>query len=330
MSMFKSPKFWEDKESFWTKLLLPFSHLYSFLGNLKLSRITPESASVPVVCVGNVVLGGAGKTPTVELICNVLKKSGFNPHILTGGYGGYLKNVVKVDPSKHYYLQVGDEALLSAVVAPTWIGRNRVNSAKAAVSSGADVLVLDDGFQNNSLIKNFKILVVDSNQGIGNGYVFPAGPLRETLESGVKKSDIVFIVGEKNEYLESLILSAKKNVVICYGKTEVVTPSESLTSSKVIGFCGLGYPDKFRKTILDCELDLEDFISFSDHHPYTITEIQKLIKAAKTSGAKLVTTKKDFIKIPDVFKNEVCVIEIKMTSSDGVLETELLKSLNKQ
>ena len=240
---------------------------------------------IPVVCVGNVVLGGAGKTPTVELVCNLLREKFQNPHILTAGYGGYLKNVVRVDPKLHSYLQVGDEALLSAVVAPTWIGRNRVNSGKAAVSCGADVLVMDDGFQNNSLEKDLKILVVDSKQAFGNGHLFPAGALRETPVTGIKKSDIVLIIGDK------------------------------------------GYPLKFKKTLLDCGYDLVDFVSFSDHHPYTITEIQKLITGAKSVDATLITTQKDFVKIPAVFKNEISVINIKLVPENDDFRQKILAQL---
>lgn len=330
MSIFKSPKFWEDEESVWTKVLLPVSDVYSFFSRMKLNNTSSERVSIPVVCVGNVVLGGAGKTPTVELVCSILKEFGYNPHILTGGYGGYIKNVVKVDPSKHYYLQVGDEALLSSMVSPTWIGRNRVNSAKAAILSGADILVMDDGFQNNSLQKDFKILVIDSKQGIGNGHLFPAGPLRESVESAVMKSDIVFIVGEKNSGIEDIVRSINPNVSVCYGRTHVTDGIEQLKWEKVIGFCGLGYPEKFKCTILDNGLQLEDFIAFSDHHPYTITEIQKLIKASKNTGAKLVTTRKDYIKIPDVFKNDINVIDIKMNALDDTLKEKLLSCVGKK
>jgi tetraacyldisaccharide 4'-kinase len=328
MRLFRAPKFWDNCDSKIVLILKPFSKVFGFLSAAKVYSVSPERASVPVICVGNVVLGGAGKTPTVELICNILKKLNFNPHILTAGYGGYLKNVVKVDPSMHSYLQVGDEALLSATVSPTWIGRNRINSAKAAVLAGANVLVMDDGFQNNSIEKDLKILVVDSNQQFGNGYLFPAGPLREGVESGVKKSDIVLIVGEKNQILENRITQIKPTMPIYYAHMKV-TNDINVENNKVIGFCGLGYPEKFKRTLLDCNFVIEDFIAFSDHHPYTITEIQKLTKAARNSKSILVTTRKDYVKIPDVFKNEMLVIDIRLVPEDDRLEQKIAESVTR-
>lgn len=322
----RTPKFWNTEDSCLVKILDPVAELYSFISNIRLNSITPVKADVPVVCVGNVVLGGAGKTPTVELVCNLLREKFQNPHILTAGYGGYLKNVVRVDPKLHSYLQVGDEALLSANVAPTWVGRNRVNSGKAAVSCGADVLVMDDGFQNNSLEKDLKILVVDSKQAFGNGHLFPAGALRETPVTGVKKSDIVLVIGDRNEELENNIKAIKPAIPIFRARLDVISPV-AVENNRIVGFCGLGYPQKFRKTLLECGYNLIDFVSFSDHHPYTITEIQKLINGAKSVDATLITTRKDFVKIPAVFKNEISVIEIKLVPEDDGFKTAILERI---
>ncbi|MDR3031150.1 MAG: tetraacyldisaccharide 4'-kinase [Holosporales bacterium] len=326
MRIFRAPKFWNEVDSKTSRALEPLAKLYGIISSLKINSVIPTKVSVPVICIGNVVLGGAGKTPTVALICSILKKYQYNPHILTAGYGGYIKNVVKVDSSMHSYLQVGDEALLSALVSPTWIGRNRVNSAKAATIAGANVLVMDDGFQNNSLEKDFKVLVVDSCQQFGNGRLFPAGPLRETADLGIKKSDAVLIIGEKNETLENKIKQVKQSISIFRAKMKVVGKPK-IENKKAIGFCGLGYPDKFRKTLLECGFEIEDFIAFSDHHLYTITEIQKLIKAAKNSKSALITTRKDYVKIPDVFKNEISVIDIKLALENDLFEKELISKI---
>ena len=322
-----SPKFWNDENSNLVKILDPISKIYSFISSWRLNSVTPIRAEVPVVCIGNVVLGGAGKTPTVELVCNLLREKFQNPHILTAGYGGYLKNVVKVDPQFHSYLQVGDEALLSATVAPTWIGKNRVNSGKAAVLGGADVLVMDDGFQNNSIEKDLKILVIDSKQAFGNGHLFPAGPLRETPTSGINKSDIVLIIGEKNEELENQVKSVKPSIPIFRAKMEVTQPVH-IENNRVIGF----WPNATRnrryvRTLIECGYEVIDFVSFSDHHPYTITEIQKLISGAKSVDATLVTTMKDFVKIPAVFKNEMSVITIRLVLEDNGFEKAIFAAL---
>ncbi len=326
LGFLRSPKFWNDGNSVVVKALDPVSKLYSFVSNVRLNSVTPVKANVPVVCIGNVVLGGAGKTPTVELVCNLLREKYQNPHILTTGYGGYLKNVVRVDTTLHSYLQVGDEALLSANVAPTWVGRNRVNSAKAAVACGADVLIMDDGFQNNSLEKDLKILVIDSRQVFGNEHLFPAGPLRELPETGVTKSDLVLIIGEKNEALENRIKAIKSTIPIFRAKMEI-TDSVPVENNRVVGFCGLGYPLKFKKTLVECGYEVLDFVSFADHHPYTITEIQKLSNGAKSVNATLVTTMKDFVKIPAVFKNDISVIKIKLVPENEDFKKALLEKL---
>ncbi len=324
-----SPKFWNDENSKLLKFLDPISKIYSFISNVRLNNVTPEKAQVPVICIGNVVLGGAGKTPTVEFVCDILKERFSAPHILTAGYGGYLRNVVRVDTHLHSYLQVGDEALLSAKVAPTWIGKNRVNSGRAAVFAGADVLVMDDGFQNNSLEKDLKILVVDSKQGFGNGHLFPAGPLREPVKSGVNKSDMILIIGDKNQELEDRIRQISANIPIFNAKMKVVNPVE-IENNRVVGFCGLGYPQKFKKTLIDCGYEVIDFIPFSDHHPYTITEIQKLISGAKGVGATLITTMKDYVKIPEVFKKEMSVINIKLTTDDEGFKDKIFEFISKK
>ncbi|MBQ9335162.1 MAG: tetraacyldisaccharide 4'-kinase [Alphaproteobacteria bacterium] len=326
LGFLRSPKFWNDGNSVVVKVLDPVSRLYSFVSNVRLNSVTPVKADVPVVCIGNVVLGGAGKTPTVELVCNLLREKYKSPQILTAGYGGYLKNVVRVDTNLHSYLQVGDEALLSANVAPTWVGRNRVNSAKAAVACGADVLIMDDGFQNNSIEKDLKILVIDSRQVFGNEHLFPAGPLRELPESGIAKSDLALIIGEKNEALESRIKAMKSTIPIFRAKMEI-TDSVPVENNRVVGFCGLGYPLKFKQTLVECGYEVLDFVSFADHHPYTITEIQKLSNGAKSVNATLVTTMKDFVKIPAVFRNDVSVVKIKLVPENEDFKKALLEKL---
>ena len=327
LKRFRAPKFWNDNQNILCKCLNPIAKLYSMISTIRRNAVTPEQVSIPVVCIGNVVIGGAGKTPTVSLVCEMLKEQGYNPHILTASYGGYLNNVVQVDSSLHSYLQVGDEPLLLTQVAPTWIGKNRVNASKAAVLAGADILIMDDGFQNNSLVKNYKILVIDSGQQFGNGCLFPAGPLIEPIDIGIKASDVVLIIGNRNEDLEIKIKSIKNDISICRATMEAVDQVE-VENNRVVGFCGLGYPLKFKKTLIQCGYNLIDFISFSDHHPYTITEIQKLIKKAKDVEATLVTTMKDYIKIPEVFRSSITVIKIKLQPENSDFKDLLLKNIN--
>ena len=325
----RSPRFWNNSESVLSKCLLPLAKLYYAVSNYHRNSVTPKQLDIPVICVGSVLISGAGKTPAVDLVCRILKDHAFNPHILTSSDGGYLKNVVRVDPSVLSYLQVGDESLLSALVAPTWIGKNRIKASAAAIASGADAIIIDDGFRNNSLVKNYKLLVVDSEQQFANENLFPAGPLIEPVESGVNDADTILIIGEKNEALETRIKSIRNDIAIFRAKMKV-DEALAVDNNKVVAFCGLGYPKKFRRTLMECNYEIVDFIEFSDHHPYTITEIQHLINRAKTANATLITTMKDYVKIPDVFTPEIKVISIKLETENNDLADDILKTIEPQ
>ncbi|MDR0552731.1 MAG: tetraacyldisaccharide 4'-kinase [Holosporales bacterium] len=325
----KSPNFWNDKDSLCTKILYPISRTYGLIKAIQYNRVIAERVKAPVVCIGDIVVNGAGKTIAVAMVCRMLEKRGYKPHILSGKNGGYIRNVVRVDPNRHSYLQVGDEAILSSFVYPLWIGKDKIAAADAAISSGADVIVIDGGLQNNEVAKNFKILVMDSMQGIGNGNIYPAGFLKEDIKTGVKKADIVLIVGDKNEVLEKIILNIVPNMRIFYSVIEPIDGEKKLSpGEKVIAFCGIGSPAKFKKTLNEMKLDIIDFVSFPDHHPYTITESQKLVKVARNANAKLVTTMKDYIKIPDPFKNEVSVVDVKLSFTCDSFEDIMIKALS--
>ncbi len=327
----RTPKFWYDKKHSAGKILSPLSSIYSFLTNIRYSSILPSKTDVPVISVNSVMISGAGKTPTVALVYDILRNLGFTPHILTRGYSGYIKNVIQVNPTLHSYLQVGDESLVSAQFAPTWIGRNHFKESKAAIFGGADILVVDSGFYCRTLFKDFNILVIDANQQFGNERLLPAGPLIEPVDNGIKNADMVLIIGNKSEDLEKRITSIK-NVKICYASLQVSEPV-LVENNKVLGFCGLGYPQNFKKTLIDCKYEIVDFVAFADHHPYTITEIQRLIEKASSVNATLVTTLKDYVKIPEVFRSEVKVIPVKVVPSDNTfieIISAIVSRTNKQ
>ena len=325
--MFKklhSPKFWNSKDHILGKVLSPLSFVYYFFTKVRSNSVSPNKVEVPVVSINSVMLSGAGKTPTVALVYDILVKHGLTPHILTRGYSGYIKNVIRVDPKMHSYLQVGDESLVSAQVAPTWIGRNHFKSANAAIFSGTDILIVDSGLYCKTLVCNFNILVIDANQQFGNERLFPAGPLIERIEIGIKTADAILIIGQKSEMLETRIKTIH-DIPICYASLRALIPPV-MSNNRVLGFCGLGYPQKFRQTLVDCNYNVIDFIVFPDHHPYTITEIQRLIEKSKSVNATLVTTLKDYVKIPEVFREEIKVIPINVVPEDNSFE-ELLVTM---
>lgn len=312
--MFKSPNFWRT-HSFISFLLRPLSWLYLKLAQLKERSIKPQKLNVPVICVGNLVLGGAGKTPTVISLVSLLKSMGHHPHILSRGYGAVIKGLKQVDPAYHHYLQVGDEPLILAQFAPTWVSPNRVKAGKAAVKNGATVLIMDDGFQNSTLVKDLNLLVVDSNQGFGNGEIFPAGPLREPIDSGLKRADAVFCIGDPK----------KINLKHAHTAHFVVKTFPTEPNQRVIAFSGLGYPDKFRHTLKEAGFKIIEFVTFADHYPYTVIDMDRLVKAAEIKKASLITTSKDFVRVPPNFKDAVQVLKVNLTFDKPELVLKMLQ-----
>lgn len=295
---FLEPKFWQN-DNIYSRLLTPAAWSYKRIGAWMYNRVLAQKLYVPVICVGNLVMGGAGKTPTVIALVDILREVGHKPHILSRGYGAVVKESILVDPKYHNYLHVGDEALLLAEKAPTWAGSNRLLSAQRAIKHGATIILMDDGLQNNTIHKDCAILVVDTLQGFGNGRVFPAGPLRESPKSGVKKADLILAVGD-GKLPKGIPFAIRAHI-----------KADSLVEPKsVIAFAGLGYPEKFNKTLLSYGYDVKKFIPFPDHHPYTITELDKLVKLAKRRKLELITTAKDFLRIPEHFKKHVTVFPV--------------------
>lgn len=301
--MFKTPHFW-NKRQWINYLLIPISWIWTRIAQWNEGHIKSESVSVPVICVGNLVMGGAGKTPTVIALVDLLKKMGHVPHILSRGYGAYIRNTIQVNPDKHNYLQVGDEPLLLAHAAPTWAGPDRVQSAKAAISHGATILVMDDGLQNPSLEKDLSFIVVDSIQGIGNGMVFPAGPLREPIEAGAGRAQAMIVIGDDDssfEFIDEQFVAK----IQCLKKN-----SDKGQNKSIVAFAGIGYPEKFRHTLKENNYEICQFIEFADHHPYTIHDMIKLVKLSEQHKATLLTTTKDWLRIPNHYRNKVETLPI--------------------
>lgn len=314
--MWATPRFWFDKkESFLTKVLWPFEKLYALFFRMNLGRGT--KLSVPVICVGNITVGGAGKTPVVHSIVESLKRHGFKPHILLRGYGA--KSISKptlVDLREHAAHQVGDEALLHARLAPTWVFADRLKSAKEAVKEGADILVMDDGFQNNKIQKDYNILVFDGARGLGNEHLLPAGPLREELQDALKRTDAVVILGEDKHNL-------KKKLEAFHGKIfeGTIDPHEDierLCQKKLVAFAGIGNPHKFFSMLQKYNCHLAEAISFPDHHSFTSEELQCL--SEKESLGQLTTTLKDYVRLPEAFAKRVMPIKVKINWKENIEE----------
>jgi tetraacyldisaccharide 4'-kinase len=293
----REPAFWWQRPGVASALLAPFGALYGVVAASRMRR-PDRRAGVPVICIGNFTLGGSGKTPTAIAVAGLLKAAGRKPVLLSRGYGGSLAGPVPVDPHRHTAAQVGDEALLLAQAAPTVVSRDRVAGAQAARAQGADIIVMDDGLQNPSLAKDLVIAVVDARRGIGNGCVFPAGPLRAPLPTQLPLCHAVLFIGQPDP-TEALFEAVKRNPLPAF-HGELVPDGEALTAladRKLLAFAGIGNPEKFYATLADAGMPPASTKTFPDHHPYTAEEAGNLIMQAEHEGLRLVTTAKDHARI---------------------------------
>jgi tetraacyldisaccharide 4'-kinase len=291
----KAPGFWWREPGFEAALLSPLAAIYGAVAARRLAR-SGVRAGVPVICVGNPTVGGAGKTPTAIAIARMLLAAGKQPMLLTRGYGGRLDGPVMVEPA-HAAVQVGDEPLLLARTAPTIVAQDRVAGAHFARDTGAGVIVMDDGFQNPSLAKDLSLLVVDT-RGIGNGRVLPAGPLRAPLAPQLDRASALLIVGGGLPALESAARS--RGLPVFHGTLEPdADVVASLRGTRVLAFAGIGNPEKFFATLGAAGIEAPVRRSFGDHHRYSVVEARALLRDAETGGLQLLTTEKDFARMQD-------------------------------
>jgi tetraacyldisaccharide 4'-kinase len=292
------PKFWyADRIPFTAWTLLPASKIYGGIVERRFRRTAPYRSSLPVLCVGNFTVGGAGKTPVALKLASLLKARGRNPAFLTRGYGGAERGPHRVDAGMDSAERVGDEPLLLARCAPTVVSRDRPAGARFIERSGADAIVMDDGFQNPSIEKTFSIPVVDAETGVGSGRVFPLGPLRASLDFQVSKASAILLIGARDDApLPKLLSQALRNraaqLPIYRASIEPCRPSTDLSGS-YLAFCGIGRPAKFYDTLTRAGFPVVSRRSFPDHHPYSERDASRLLDEARELGATPITTEKD-------------------------------------
>jgi tetraacyldisaccharide 4'-kinase len=293
----REPAFWHGPASLKSHLLQPLATLYGAIAARRMRRKGID-AGIPVFCVGNYHTGGAGKTPTVLVLAKLLRELGEVPVVLSRGYGGQLRGPVKVDPSRHSAADVGDEPLMLAERLPVVIARDRANGAALAKSQGASVLVMDDGFQNPAIAKDASIIVIDSHRGLGNGKVFPAGPLRAPLGPQIARTDALVVVGDgvAVKMLATEMAVRGKPVLAARLKPDDAS-LKSLQGRRVLAFAGIGDPARFFNTLRKCGVDVVSERAFPDHHAFSQTDIEGLLSEAKRDGLTLVTTEKDLARL---------------------------------
>ena len=306
-----APAFWERPSGIITDLLLPLGTAWDAVGRLRRALSPSYCAPVPVVCVGNLVAGGAGKTPVALALSGWLLERNVRVHVVSRGYGGRLHGPIRVDRSCHDAPAVGDEALMLAARAPCWVARDRVAGARAAVAAGASAIVLDDGFQDPAIGKTLALIVVDAEYGFGNGRVMPAGPLRENLRGGIARSDAVVVLGAeaKETGVEQTCTAIGRAVI---RGTLAPIAGERLAGERLLAFAGIGRPEKFFATLRRLGAILVDARAFPDHRLYRAGEIDLLRRNAADSGARLITTRKDIERLPPELRVEIEVLEVEV------------------
>lgn len=324
--MRKTPAFWYGSAAP-PPALKPLAWLYDRLSRLRRGMASPHRAGVPVICIGNITMGGSGKTPAAIAVARILYDLGFLPHFLTRGYGGRLKGPVLVKAAQHGFQDTGDEPLLLARHAPCWVARKRAAGAVAAEEGGAGALVMDDGFQNPSLHKTLSFPVIDAAAAFGNGAVFPAGPLREQPENALKRADACIILGAKDDaarrqWQERLKQYGFENPVFF----ATLKPQNPSLNGAFVAFAGIGLPQKFRSTLEECGAKVKEFFPFPDHYAYKREDIKKLLAAVRSHNAALITTEKDAVRLPPNIRETVRTLPVALQWQDEQAITAFLKS----
>lgn len=293
----REPAFWHRPPSLTSLLLAPLGALYGLATGQRMRRAGFD-AGVPVLCVGNYHLGGAGKTPTVLALTKLLRDLGETPVVLSRGYGGRLRGPIMVDPARHRAEDVGDEPLMLARKVPVAVARDRIGGVALAKSQAATVILMDDGFQNPAIAKDASLIVIDANRGLGNGRVFPAGPLRAPLPAQLDRTDALIVVGEglAAAPVAAAIAAQDKPVLLAHLRPDEASVT-SLRGKRVLAFAGIGDPMRFFRTLRGSGIEVVAERAFPDHHPFSQNEIAELIAEARRHSLTLVATEKDLVRL---------------------------------
>lgn len=322
----RPPEFWHHRDGrdaapVIRTLLRPIAWLYGRMAAKRIKDTQSFDVGIPVICVGNATLGGTGKTPVVSYLLQSLRRLKIEAHGLTRGYGGQEKGPIPVHQN-HTAKDVGDEPLLLARHAPVWVAAGRDDGARAARSHGADVIVMDDGHQNPQLEKTLSLLVVDAEVGFGNGCIFPAGPLRENLKACLSRADAVILMKPAPDYEidETLRAQLKGQIVI----PAYLAPKAKPPRGKLYAFAGIGRPNKFFDSLRRHGGEIVEEVPFADHYKYKDEDIENLFLLASEYEAALITTEKDYVRLPKGYRKGVHVWPVNVVFEDELTLRRLL------
>ncbi|WFE88963.1 tetraacyldisaccharide 4'-kinase [Roseibium porphyridii] len=295
--MSKAPDFWwQQGFSVAGALLAPFGWIYGLVAGRRMLAKPKAESRLPVICIGNFLVGGTGKTPFAIELAFRLREEGYMPGFLLRGYGGSTKGPVLVDPDLHDAAEVGDEALLLARHGPTVVSAIRPQGARLAEEQSIDVLLMDDGFQNPALKKDLSLILVDCTVGFGNGRCLPAGPLRAPADRQILKADCLVLVGDGNEAETAIHLAGRKGLPILHAHIRA-QKDKALEGQKLFAFAGIGRPQKFFDALKGLGYQVKKARAFADHHLYSQADVRTLLTEAEEEGLQLVTTSKDMARL---------------------------------
>ena len=317
----RPPLFW-TQDTLLARMLRPLGGVTRIATARRLKK-QGWTAPVPVLCCGNVTVGGAGKTTVALDLGQKLAGRGVGVHFITRGYGGRTKGPLRVDPALHNADLTGDEALLLATVAPTWVAADRAAGARAAIAAGAELLVMDDGLQNPGLQKTLSLLLLDGATGFGNGYLLPAGPLREPIAAAAARCAAAILIGPDRSGAANLLPSSLPLLRADLRQSAV----PDLSGRRILAFAGIAHPTKFWATLEAAGAILAARHPFPDHHRYNDAELTRLLTEARTLDALPVTTPKDAVRLPPAVRRQVTVPGVTLLWEDPAAVEHLLDRL---
>ena len=308
----KAPQFWYEPNTWKAKFLYPLGYFYNLLTLLRGKLAKPQSYSCLTICIGNLNVGGTGKTPTTIALAQHFLKKGLQVHVVSRGYKGKFQGTFLVDPQKHKSDEVGDEPLLMSEFTSVWVSNKRKNGIAAAENAGAQIVLLDDGFQDPSFHKDFSLIVVDGEKGFGNKKCMPAGPLRENIVQGFKRADALVIVGERIYKFDTFPTHLK----IIHSTLKPIETGINWKEGKYLAFAGIADPSKFFKTLRSLGANLIDCVALSDHQKLDGQVLKRLERKANSAHAQLVTTEKDAVRLSNTYRKKVLSLPVRIEFDD--------------